>query len=160
VKKYSKDAATKLKGMTFDLDKLTARKLPYERLDQLLSLGARRENIWVSDIEGVVYEGRKTLMDQWKAAFAQKTDKRSLAEIVPGADIFLGLSAGNVLKVEMLKHMARDPLILALANPTPEIDPQAEAIPTKKIIKVDQAGHWLHHDQLELFLRETKAFLA
>jgi malate dehydrogenase (oxaloacetate-decarboxylating)(NADP+) len=87
-------------------------------LTQLLSLGARRENIWVSDIEGVVYEGRKALMDQWKAAFAQKTEKRSLAEIVPGADIFLGLSAGNVLKVEMLKHMARDPLILALANPT------------------------------------------
>ncbi len=93
-------------------------------LNQLLSLGARRENIWVSDIEGVVYGGRKALMDPWKAAFAQKTEKRSLAEIVPGADIFLGLSAGNVLKVEMLKHMARDPLILALANPTPEIDPQ------------------------------------
>ena len=69
-------------------------------LNQLLSLGARRENIWVSDIEGVVYEGRKALMDQWKAAFAQKTEKRSLADIVPGADIFLGLSAGNVLKVE------------------------------------------------------------
>jgi malate dehydrogenase (oxaloacetate-decarboxylating)(NADP+) len=93
-------------------------------LNQLLSLGARRENIWVSDIEGVVYEGRKALMDPWKAAFAQKTEKRSLTEIVPAADIFLGLSAGNVLKVEMLKHMARDPLILALANPTPEIDPQ------------------------------------
>ena len=93
-------------------------------LNQLLSLGARRENIWVSDIEGVVYEGRKAQMDQWKAAFTQKTDKRSLAEIVPGADIFLGLSAGNVLKVEMLKHLARDPLILALANPTPEIDPE------------------------------------
>lgn len=93
-------------------------------LDLLLLLGARRENIWVSDIEGVVYEGRTALMDQWKARFAQVTDKRKLADIIAGADIFLGLSAGGVLKPEMAASMAKDPLILALANPTPEIMPE------------------------------------
>ena len=99
-------------------------------LDLLLLLGARRENIWVSDIEGVVYEGRTALMDPWKARFAQKTDKRKLAEIIAGADIFLGLSAGGVLKPEMAASMAKDPLILALANPTPEIMPE-EALAAK-----------------------------
>jgi malate dehydrogenase (oxaloacetate-decarboxylating)(NADP+) len=94
-------------------------------LDLLLLLGAKRENIWVSDIEGVVYEGRTALMDQWKARFAQKTDKRKLADVIAGADIFLGLSAGGVLKPEMAASMAKDPLILALANPTPEIMPEA-----------------------------------
>jgi len=94
-------------------------------LNMLVSLGARRENIFISDIEGVVYEGRETLMDPWKAAFAQKTDKRHLAEIIEGADIFLGLSAGGVLKPEMVAKMAEHPLILALANPTPEIMPDA-----------------------------------
>jgi len=93
-------------------------------LDLLLLLGAKRENIWVSDIEGVVYEGRTVLMDQWKARFAQKTDKRRLADVIAGADIFLGLSAGGVLKPEMAASMAKDPLILALANPTPEIMPE------------------------------------
>src|ERR1700710_3011054 len=66
-------------------------------LNLLVSLGARRENIWVTDIEGVVYAGRPTLMDRWKAPYAQPTDKRTLAEIIDGADIFLGLSAGGVL---------------------------------------------------------------
>ncbi len=93
-------------------------------LNQLVSLGAKQENIWVSDLEGVVYEGRTSLMDKWKAAFAQKTSLRRLAEIIPGADVFLGLSAGGVLKADDLKAMAPDPLVLALANPSPEIMPE------------------------------------
>ncbi len=93
-------------------------------LNLLVSLGARRENIFVTDLEGVVYVGREKLMDRWKAVYAQQTAARSLAEVIDGADIFLGLSAAGVLKPELLKRMARDPLILALANPTPEIMPE------------------------------------
>jgi len=92
-------------------------------LDLLVSLGVKRENIWVSDIEGVVYAGRTKLMDEQKVKYAQKTDARTLVEILPGADIFLGLSAGKVLKPEWLPSMAASPLILALANPEPEIMP-------------------------------------
>jgi len=92
-------------------------------LDLLVSLGVKRENIWVSDIEGVVYAGRTKLMDEQKARYAQPTDARTLSEILPGADIFLGLSAGKVLKPEWLPSMAKAPLILALANPEPEIMP-------------------------------------
>jgi malate dehydrogenase (oxaloacetate-decarboxylating)(NADP+) len=92
-------------------------------LNLLVSMGAQRRNIWVCDIEGVVYEGRATLMDRWKAVYAQKTDKRTLAEVIPGADIFVGLSAPNVLKPEMVKQMADKPLVMALANPNPEIMP-------------------------------------
>jgi malate dehydrogenase (oxaloacetate-decarboxylating)(NADP+) len=92
-------------------------------LDLLRGLGIRRENIFVADIEGVVYEGRTKLMDEHKIIYAQKTDARTLAEILPGADIFLGLSAGKVLKPEWLAGMAKSPLILALANPEPEIMP-------------------------------------
>jgi malate dehydrogenase (oxaloacetate-decarboxylating)(NADP+) len=93
-------------------------------LNQLVALGARRENIWVTDIEGVVYEGRAALMDRWKATFAQVTPLRTLAEVIPGADIFLGLSAGGVLKPAMVATMGPQPLILALANPNPEIMPE------------------------------------
>ncbi|EYS92107.1 hypothetical protein X471_00396 [Bartonella bacilliformis str. Heidi Mejia] len=93
-------------------------------LNLLVHLGAKVENIWLSDLEGVVYEGRKTLMDRWKVKYAQKTDARTLSEIIENADIFLGLSAGHVLKPEYLKKMASNPLILALANPTPEIMPE------------------------------------
>ena len=93
-------------------------------LNMLLSLGAKLENIWVTDIEGVVYEGREALMDEWKAKFAQKTDKRTLAEVIEGADVFLGLSAAGVLKPEMVAKMGKGPLILALANPNPEIMPE------------------------------------
>ena len=93
-------------------------------LNLLVSLGARRENIFVCDLEGVVYTGREKLMDRWKSVFAQATDARVLADVIDGADIFLGLSAGGVLKPELLAKMARDPLILALANPTPEIMPE------------------------------------
>ena len=92
-------------------------------LDLLVGLGIKMENIWVSDIAGVVYEGRKEEMDPNKARYARKTNARRLAEIIEGADIFLGLSAGGVLKPEMVKKMAAKPLILALANPEPEILP-------------------------------------
>ena len=93
-------------------------------LNLLVSLGARRENIWVHDLEGLVYEGRMELMDPWKAVYAQPSDKRRLAESIGGADVFLGLSAAGVLKPELLKEMAEKPLIMALANPTPEIMPE------------------------------------
>ncbi len=92
-------------------------------LNQLVSLGATRENIWVTDIEGVVYEGRTAQMDQWKAVYAQDTDKRALAEVIDGADVFLGLSVGGILTADHLNKMADKPLILALANPVPEIMP-------------------------------------
>ncbi len=92
-------------------------------LNLLVELGIRRENIWVTDIEGVVYRGREKLMDRWKAVFAQETEARKLAEIIDGADIFLGLSAAGVLKPELLARMAEKPLIMALANPNPEIMP-------------------------------------
>ena len=93
-------------------------------LDLLVALGVKRENIWVCDIAGLVYEGRTEEMDPWKAAYAQATELRSLGEAIEGADIFLGLSAPGVLKPEMVARMARDPLILALANPVPEIWPE------------------------------------
>ncbi|MGB6104054.1 MAG: NADP-dependent malic enzyme, partial [Pusillimonas sp.] len=92
-------------------------------LDLMVDLGLPLENIWVSDIEGVVYAGRKKLMDPQKSRFAQKTKLRTLGEIIDGADVFLGLSAGGVLKPDMVARMAARPLILALANPNPEILP-------------------------------------
>ena len=93
-------------------------------LSLMVDLGLPVENIWVTDIEGVVYEGRTSLMDPDKARFAQKTEARKLAEVIGEADVFLGLSAGGVLKPEMVAAMAARPLILALANPTPEILPE------------------------------------
>ena len=93
-------------------------------LGLLVKLGIPRENIWVTDLAGVVYEGRTELMDPDKAQFAQKTSQRTLSEVIEGADIFLGLSAGGVLKQDMVRKMAANPLILALANPTPEILPE------------------------------------
>jgi malate dehydrogenase (oxaloacetate-decarboxylating)(NADP+) len=93
-------------------------------LNLIVSLGANSKNIWVSDIEGVVYQGRPVLMDRWKSVYAQKTDKRTLGEVIDGADIFLGLSAPGVLKPDMVKRMAPQPLIMALANPVPEISPE------------------------------------
>jgi malate dehydrogenase (oxaloacetate-decarboxylating)(NADP+) len=92
-------------------------------LNLLVELGAKRENIWVTDLEGCVYQGRPVLMDRWKTVYAQATDKRTLDEVIVGADIFLGLSAGGVLKPDMIKRMAGRPLIMALANPAPEIMP-------------------------------------
>jgi malate dehydrogenase (oxaloacetate-decarboxylating)(NADP+) len=93
-------------------------------LDLLVGLGARRENIYVTDSKGVVYAGRTEYMDEQKAAYAQPTQARTLAEIISGADVFMGLSAGGVLKPEMVATMADRPLILALANPDPEILPE------------------------------------
>ena len=90
----------------------------------LVKLGLPRENIWVTDLAGVVYEGRTELMDPDKAVFAQKTEQRTLSEAIEGADVFLGLSAGGVLKKEMVAKMAANPLIFALANPNPEIAPE------------------------------------
>ena len=94
-------------------------------LGLLVKLGLPRENIWVTDLAGVVYRGRTELMDDDKALFAQATPLRTLAQVMPDADIFLGLSAGGVLKPEMVATMAPQPVILALANPTPEIAPEA-----------------------------------
>ncbi|MBP6615509.1 MAG: NADP-dependent malic enzyme [Aquabacterium sp.] len=93
-------------------------------LGLLVKLGFPRENIWVTDLAGVVYEGRTELMDEDKAFFAQKTDLRKLSEVIDGADIFLGLSAGGVLKSDMVARMAARPIIFALANPHPEILPE------------------------------------
>jgi malate dehydrogenase (oxaloacetate-decarboxylating)(NADP+) len=93
-------------------------------LDLIVDLGFPIENIFVTDLAGVVYKGRKELMDPDKERFARDTDARTLAEVIPGADIFLGLSAGGVLKKDMVKSMAAKPLVLALANPTPEILPE------------------------------------
>ena len=93
-------------------------------LNLLLKLGMPRQNIWVTDLAGVVYEGRTELMDPDKAEFAQKTSARTLAEVIKGADIFLGLSAAGVLKPDMVKTMAPRPLLFALANPNPEIMPE------------------------------------
>ncbi|MEN9420030.1 MAG: hypothetical protein RI988_3651 [Pseudomonadota bacterium] len=93
-------------------------------LNLLVKLGVPREHIWVTDLAGVVWKGRTELMDPDKAEFAQATDARTLAEVIEGADVFLGLSAAGVLKPEMVRKMARAPLIFALANPTPEIMPE------------------------------------
>ncbi len=93
-------------------------------LGLLVKLGIPRENIYVTDLAGVVYEGRTELMDEDKIVFAQKTSARTLGEIIDGADVFLGLSAGGVLKQDMVKRMAAKPLIFALANPNPEIAPE------------------------------------
>src|SRR5262245_53580646 len=90
-------------------------------LELLVRMGLPRENIVVTDIKGVVYKGRKEEMDPDKARFAIETKARTLAEVISGADVFLGLSAGGVLKADMVKKMGAKPLILALANPEPEI---------------------------------------
>ena len=93
-------------------------------LDILVSMGAKRENIWVTDSKGVIWEGRNVGMDRYKQAYAQKTDKRELAELMEGTDIFIGLSIAGALKPEMIKNMAENPIIMALANPVPEIMPE------------------------------------
>lgn len=92
-------------------------------LNLLVSIGANKKNIWVCDRDGVVYEGRNTRMDKYKKAYAQKTDLRSLDEAIDGADVFIGLSAAGALKQDMVRKMSDMPLIMALANPTPEIMP-------------------------------------
>ena len=93
-------------------------------LGLLVKLGIPRKNIWVTDLAGVVYEGRTELMDEDKRQYAQPTEQRTLAQVIAGADVFLGLSAGGVLKQDMVRAMAPRPLIFALANPNPEIAPE------------------------------------
>jgi len=92
-------------------------------LNMLMAVGAKRENIWVADREGLVTTARDNSVDRWRGAFAQDTSATTLAEVMEGADVFLGLSAAGALKREMLKDMAPNPLILALSNPVPEIMP-------------------------------------
>src|SRR5258705_6932236 len=103
-------------------------------LDMLVALRMQMENIWVTDIKGVVYTGRKEEMDENKARYARKTDARKLSEVIEGADVFLGLSAGGVLKPEMGKKMAPRPLIPALANP------EAGILPERRKEERDDAG--------------------
>jgi len=111
-------------------------------LDLIVDLGFPVENIFVSDLAGVVYKGRTELMDPDKERFAQDTPLRTLAEVIPRADIFLGLSAGGVLKPEMVAQMAHNPLILALANPIPEILPEeAKAVRTDAIIATGRSDY-------------------
>ena len=111
-------------------------------LDLILDLGFPLENIFVTDLAGVVYKGRVELMDPDKERFAQDTEHRSLADVIPGADIFLGLSAGGVLKQDMVAKMAPNPLILALANPNPEILPEdAKAVRSDAIIATGRSDY-------------------
>ena len=111
-------------------------------LDMLVALGVDLAKIWVTDIAGVVYEGRKELMDENKARYAKATDARTLGEVIDGADVFLGLSAGGVLKKDMVKRMAPDPLVLALANPVPEILPsEVKAVRDDAIIATGRSDY-------------------
>ncbi len=111
-------------------------------LGLLVKLGMPRENIWVTDIAGVVYEGRAELMDDDKAFFAQKTELRTLGQVIAGADVFLGLSAGGVLKKDMVAQMAAQPLIFALANPNPEIQPEdVKAVRSDAIIATGRTDY-------------------
>ena len=111
-------------------------------LDLIVDLGFPIENIYVTDLAGVVYKGRVELMDPDKERFAQDTPHRSLAEVIPGADIFLGLSAGGVLKKEMVASMGPNPLILALANPNPEILPEdVKAVRSDAIIATGRSDY-------------------
>ena len=111
-------------------------------LDLLIELGFPRENMFVTDHSGVIYKGRAGLNDSDKAAFAQETDARTLSEVIQDADIFLGLSAGNILKQDMVMRMAAKPLILALANPTPEILPEdVKAIRDDAIIATGRSDY-------------------
>ena len=115
-------------------------------LNLLVKMGVPRTNIFVTDLAGVVYEGRTELMDEDKIQFAQKTSARTLMDVIDGADIFLGLSAGGVLKGEMVKKMAKSPLILALANPTPEISPEeVQAVRDDAIIATGRSDY---HNQV------------
>jgi len=111
-------------------------------LDLIVDLGFPIENIFVTDLAGVVYKGRLELMDPDKERFAQETAHRTLSEIIPGADIFLGLSAGGVLKPEMVAQMGPNPIILALANPNPEILPEdAKAVRSDVIIATGRSDY-------------------
>ena len=111
-------------------------------LNMLLKLGVRRENVWLCDIAGLVYEGRTEEMTPQKADFAQASDLRTLGDVIEGADLFLGLSGPGVLKPEMVKKMAPRPIIFALANPNPEISPEdARAVAPDAIIATGRSDY-------------------
>ena len=111
-------------------------------LNLLLHLGIKRENVYVTDLAGVVYLGRVELMDEDKIQYAQATEARTLSEMIEGADVFLGLSAGGVLKPEMVAKMAANPIIFALANPNPEITPDdVKAVRSDAIIATGRTDH-------------------
>ena len=111
-------------------------------LNMLLKLGVRRENVWLCDIDGLVYEGRETQMTPQKAEYAQKSDLRTLGEVIEGADLFLGLSGPGVLKPEMVAKMAPRPIVFALANPTPEILPEdVRAVAPEAIIATGRSDY-------------------
>ena len=111
-------------------------------LNMLVKLGVKRENIWLCDIAGLVYEGRAEEMTPQKADFAQVSDLRSLNDVIDGADLFLGLSGPGVLKPEMVAKMAAKPIIFALANPTPEIMPEdARAVAPDAIIATGRSDY-------------------
>ena len=111
-------------------------------LNIVVGLGVRRENIWITDSKGVVYKGRAQSMDAQKERYAQDTDARTLADIVPGADVFFGLSMAGVLKPEMVAQMADRPIILAMANPNPEIRPEdAKAVRPDCIIATGRSDY-------------------
>jgi len=127
-------------------------------LGLLLKMGMPRKNIYVTDLAGVVYEGRTELMDEDKIQFAQKTDARTLTDIIEGADVFLGLSAGGVLKPEMVKKMASKPIIMALANPNPEITPEeVKAVRDDAIIATGRSDY---HNQVNNVLCFPYIFLG
>jgi malate dehydrogenase (oxaloacetate-decarboxylating)(NADP+) len=115
-------------------------------LGLLLKMGMPRKNIYVTDLAGVVFEGRTELMDEDKIQFAQATAARTLSDVIEGADVFLGLSAGGVLKPEMVKKMAANPIIMALANPNPEITP--EEVKTVRDDAIIATGRSDYHNQV------------
>ncbi|MFT4149633.1 MAG: NADP-dependent malic enzyme [Paracoccaceae bacterium] len=111
-------------------------------LNMLLKLGVRRENVWLCDVHGLVYEGRAEDMNPQKAAYAQKTDLRALKDVIHGADLFLGLSGPGVLTADMVTQMAERPIVFALANPSPEITPaEARAGNPKAIIATGRSDY-------------------
>lgn len=111
-------------------------------LDLLVDLGLPVANVTVSDIVGVVWKGRTELMDPRKARYAKETNARTLAEVIEGADVFLGLSAGKVLKPAMVAKMAKNPLVFALANPTPEITPEeVKAVRSDAIVATGRSDY-------------------
>jgi len=142
--------AAVLNGLTIVGKKITEVKLVVSGagaaalacVELLIDLGLPTEHIWLTDLAGVVYRGRTELMDPDKERFAQPTKQRTLREVIADADIFLGLSAGGVLKQDMVKAMAARPLIFALANPTPEILPaEVKAVRTDAVIATGRSDY-------------------
>ena len=119
--------AMHLTGRTFDQIKIVSTgggAAGIACLNMLVTLGVKRENIWLCDLDGLIYQGRKSKTSPQQEAFAQKTDLRTLDDVIDGADMFLGLSGAGVLTKQMVKRMAPHPIVFALANPDPEIMPE------------------------------------